>query len=266
LGDIVDVEVPEPDQEETVKTVKKKRKVSIPILYEDDDVIVVDKPRGMVVYPAVGNTTGTLVQELAGYCRLSPLGGDIRPGIVHRIDKDTSGAVILAKSDVAFRHLTETFSEHRLTRKYIAFVWGVPTWTEADIEGNIARNSRNRQKMSMVKIGGRPAKTSVAIVNIWPRVGISEMRCTLFTGRTHQIRVHLSAHGFPVITDPLYGHGKESKIKQSELLSWLRNHDGQCLHAEVLEMDHPVTGERLKVHAPLPDDLAELKILLNEYV
>ena len=119
--------------------------------------------------------------------------------------------------------------------------------------------------MSMVKTGGKQAKTLAEVVNIWPRAGVSEMRCTLFTGRTHQIRVHLSAHGFPVLTDPLYGRGRESKIKQGELLGWLRNHGGQCLHAEVLEIPHPITGKVMKFRAPLPEDLKELKFLLDEY-
>ena len=219
----------------------------------------------MTMYPAVGNKTGTLVQELLGHCSLSTLGGEIRPGVVHRIDKDTSGSVILAKTDAAFRELVKIFSEHKLVRKYIAFVWGIPTWTVADIEGNIARSSRNRQKMSIVKIGGKPAKTSVEVINIWARANISELRCTLFTGRTHQIRVHLSTHGFPVLTDQVYGRGKESKIKPSELLEFLRNHKGQCLHAEVLELAHPITGLHLKIKAPLPIDLQELKKCLEIY-
>jgi 23S rRNA pseudouridine1911/1915/1917 synthase len=237
----------------------------IRVLYEDDDVIAVDKPRGMVMYPAAGNADGTLVQALAEYCPLSALGGGTRPGVVHRIDKDTSGAVILAKSDAAFRALVKTFSEHRLMRKYVAFTWGVPTWTSADIEGNIARSSRNRQKMSMVKTGGKPAKTLAEVMNAWTRAGISEIRCTLLTGRTHQIRVHLSANGFPIVSDPLYGRGGESKIRRGDLLRFLRGHAGQCLHAEVLELAHPVAGVPLKIRAPLPDDLAELKRLLDDY-
>jgi len=235
------------------------------IIYEDDDVIAVDKPRGMVMYPAVGNVEGTLVQYLAAYCPLSALGGDVRPGVVHRIDKDTSGVVILAKSDAAFRALTKVFSDHELIRKYIAFVWGIPPWVDADIEGNISRSSRNRQKMSMVKAGGKEAKTSVHVQEVWPRAGISEFLCTLFTGRTHQIRVHLSAHGFGVLTDPLYGRGKEDKIKPSELLEFLREHQGQCLHAEILELVHPITGEPLKLRAPLPEDLVYLKECLDSY-
>jgi len=239
--------------------------LTVPIIFEDDDIIVADKPRGMVMYPAAGNRDGTLAQMLAGHCRLSPLGGGVRPGVVHRIDKDTSGIVILAKSDAAFRALVKTFAGHNLTRKYLAFAWNIPTWTEADIEGNIARSSRNRQKMSMVKTGGRAAKTEAAVINVWPRADICEMRCTLLTGRTHQIRVHLSAHGFPVVSDPLYGRGKEAKIKSGALLSYLRGQAGQRLHAEVLELPHPITGEPLKFRSPLPEDLKELKRLLDEY-
>ncbi|MDR1826617.1 MAG: RluA family pseudouridine synthase [Rickettsiales bacterium] len=263
-GDVVEVMIPE--QESPVATVvRKKRKINIPIIYEDDDIIVVNKPRGMVMYPAAGNASGTLVQELSQWCNLSPLGGSVRPGVVHRIDKDTSGVVILAKTDKAFAQLVKVFSAHKLIRKYIAFVHGVPTWTSADIEGNISRNTRNRQKMSMVKVGGRAAKTSADVINAWTRANVSELRCTLWTGRTHQIRVHLSAHGFGVLTDPLYGKGKEGKIKPGPLLDFLRSHVGQCLHAESLELDHPVTGVPMKFRAPLPDDLCELVEILNSY-
>ena len=263
-GDIVEVVIPE-QESPVVSVVRRKRKINIPIIYEDDDIIVANKPRGMVMYPAAGNSSGTLVQELSQWCRLSPLGGAIRPGVVHRIDKDTSGVVILAKTDKAFAQLVKVFSAHKLVRKYIAFVRGVPTWVSADIEGNIARNSRNRQKMSMVKVGGRAAKTSVDVINAWTRANVSELRCTLWTGRTHQIRVHLSAHGFGVLTDPLYGKGNESGIRAGALSDFLKNHVGQCLHAEVLELDHPVTGAPMKFRAPLPDDLCELAEMLNNY-
>ena len=238
-------------------------KFPVPVLYEDPDIIVVDKPRGMVMYPAVGNRAGTLVQSIGR--PLSALGGGTRPGVVHRIDKDTSGVVILAKSDAAFRELVKVFSEHKLARKYLAFVWGVPTWTEADITGNIARSSRNRQKMSMVKIGGKPAETIANVIDVWTRAGVSEMRCELKTGRTHQIRVHLSSHGFPVLTDPLYGRGKETKLARGPLLSFLRAHNGQFLHAEVLELSHPITGEPMRFKAPPPEDFSELKLLLDDY-
>lgn len=235
------------------------------ILYEDDDIIVINKPRGVVMYPSAGNKTGTLVQNLLSYTNLSALGGETRPGVVHRLDKDTSGVMVFAKSDVAYRGLVKMFSVHDLTRKYIAFVWGVPTWSGADITGNIARSSRNRQKMSMVKTGGKPAHTIVNVSDVWTRSGVSMFRCTLLTGRTHQIRVHLSSHGFPVLCDTLYGNEKNrlGSVKDPDLLDFLRTHHGQMLHAEVLEFNHPVTGEKMHFKTRLPDDMLELKAILD---
>lgn len=235
------------------------------ILYEDDDIIVINKPRGVVMYPSAGNKTGTLVQNLLAYTHLSALGGATRPGVVHRLDKDTSGVMVFAKSDAAYRGLVKIFSAHDLTRKYIAFVWGVPTWGGADITGNIARSSRNRQKMSMVKTGGKPAHTVVNVSDVWTRSGISMFRCTLLTGRTHQIRVHLSSHGFPVLCDPLYGREKNriGGVKDQDLLDFLKTHNGQMLHAEVLEFTHPVTGEKMHFKTRLPDDMLELKEILD---
>ena len=233
-------------------------------MFEDDDVIVVNKPRGVAMYPGAGREADTLVHSVLAHTKLSILGGELRPGVVHRLDKDTSGVVILAKSDTAFRALVKVFAEHDLTRKYIAFVWGVPNWTEADIEGNIGRSTRNRQKMSMLNRGGKEAKTLAEVLNVWTDAGISKMRCTLFTGRTHQIRVHLSAHGFPVVCDPLYGRGNArlGSVKNPELLEFLKTHQGQMLHAEVLEFVHPTTGEQMKFKAKLPEDMKELQSLL----
>ena len=235
------------------------------ILYEDDDIIVIDKPRGVVMYPSAGNKTGTLVQNLLAYTKLSTLGGQTRPGVVHRLDKDTSGVMVFAKSDAAYRGLVKIFSAHDLTRKYVAFVWGIPTWGGADITGNIARSTRNRQKMSMVKSGGKPAHTVVNVADVWTKSGISMFRCTLMTGRTHQIRVHLSAHGFPVVCDPLYGREKSrlGSVKNLELLDFLKTHDGQMLHAEILEFIHPITGEKMHFKSHLPDDMLELKEILD---
>ena len=236
------------------------------ILYEDDDIIVINKPRGVVMYPSAGNKTGTLVQNILGHTHLSALGGDVRPGVVHRLDKDTSGAMVFAKSDAAFRGLVKIFSAHDLTRKYIAFVWGVPNWDGADITGNIARSSRNRQKMTMVKTGGKPAHTIVNVADAWTRAGVSMFRCTLMTGRTHQIRVHLSAHGFPVLCDPIYGRGtaRLGSVKNPELLDFIKTHDGQMLHAEILDFVHPVSGEKMHFRAPMPDDMLELRAILDE--
>ena len=236
------------------------------ILYQDDDIIVINKPRGVVMYPSAGNKTGTLVQNLLCYTELSSLGGEIRPGVVHRLDKDTSGVMVFAKSDAAYRALVKIFSTHDLTRKYDAFVWGVPNWEGATITGNIARSSRNRQKMTMVKSGGKPAETQVSVVDVWPRVGVSHFKCNLMTGRTHQIRVHLSAHGFPVLCDPIYGRGtaRLGSVKNPELLEFLKTHNGQMLHASYLSFRHPITGETMVFKAPLPDDMTELNEILSD--
>jgi len=244
--------------------IPKRRDCALDILFEDDDIIVLNKPRGVAMYPGAGIDTGTLVQSVLAHTDLSALGGAMRPGVVHRLDKDTSGVVIFAKSDAAMRALTRTFAAHDLVRKYIAFVWGVPNWTTADITGNIGRGKRNRQKMTMLTIGGKSAKTTAEVIHAWPRENISEMRCTLYTGRTHQIRVHLSAHGFPVLCDPLYGrgNGRLGSIKNPELLEFVRTHHGQMLHAEILELNHPITSAPLKFRAKWPDDMRELKEIL----
>lgn len=263
MGDIFSVEIPAPKTD--VATDNVSTDFDLDILFEDDDIIVINKPRGVVMYPSAGNKTGTLVQNILAHTKLSALGGATRPGVVHRLDKDTSGVMVFAKSDAAFRELVKIFSEHNLTRKYIAFVWGVPNWESADITGNIARSSRNRQKMTMVKTGGKPSHTEVAVINAWSRAKISEMRCTLFTGRTHQIRLHLSAHGFPVLCDPVYGRGatRLGSVRDADLLEFLRTHDGQMLHAEVLEFTHPTTGVPMRFKTRLPDDMMELKYILE---
>ena len=262
-GDVFLIQIPH--QETTVATDNISSDFDLDILYEDDDIIVINKPRGVVMYPSAGNKTGTLVQNILSHTHLSALGGETRPGVVHRLDKDTSGVMVFAKSDTAFRNLVQIFSNHDLTRKYVAFVWGIPNWEEAEITGNIARSSRNRQKMSMVKTGGKPSHTDVAVINAWPREKISQMRCTLYTGRTHQIRLHLSAHGFPVLCDPLYGRGttRLGSVRNEELLDFLRTHDGQMLHAELLEFCHPTTGETMRFKSRLPDDMLELKEILE---
>ena len=263
-GDKIIVEIPDAPKT-TIAAENISSDFDLDILYEDDDIIVINKPRGVVMYPSAGNKTGTLVQNILAHTPLAPAGGATRPGVVHRLDKDTSGVMVFAKSDAAYHGLVKTFMAHDLTRKYVAFVWGVPNWETATITGNIARSSRNRQKMSMVKSGGKPATTLVAVMDTWARVGVSAFRCTLLTGRTHQIRVHLSAHGFPVLCDTVYGRSSArlGSVKNADLLDFLKNHNGQMLHAEVLEFVHPITGEKMHFRAPLPDDMAELKYLLE---
>ena len=239
---------------------------NLDILFEDEHIIAINKPRGIAMYPGAGRETGTLVQNVLAHTGLSEIGAEgLRPGVVHRLDKDTSGIVVFAKTDAAHRALVKSFSEHDPVRKYTAFVWGVPNWLAADISGNIGRSTRNRQKMTMLQRGGKPAKTHAEVLNVWPRSNISEVRCTLETGRTHQIRVHLSSHGFPVLCDPLYGRGaaRLGSVKNPELLEFLRACPGQMLHAGVLEFAHPVTGEELRLKAKLPGDMEELKEILN---
>ena len=255
-----------PDAPTDVATDNISDDIDLDILYEDDDIIVVNKPRGVVMYPSAGNKTGTFVQNILSHTHLSALGGETRPGVVHRLDKDTSGVMVFAKSDAAYRELVKVFSTHNLTRKYVAFVWGVPNWTGADITGNIARSSRNRQKMTMVKTGGKPAHTIVDVLDVWTRTGVSEFRCTLMTGRTHQIRVHLSAHGFPVLCDPIYGRAatRLGSVRNPDLLDFLKEHTGQMLHAQILEFAHPITGKMMKFKTDLPDDMLELRAILDE--
>ena len=263
VGDCFVVEIPESQTDIATENISSD--FDLDILFEDDDIIVINKPRGVVMYPSAGNKTGTLVQNILAHTHLSALGGDTRPGVVHRLDKDTSGVMVFAKSDAAFRGLVKIFSEHDLTRKYVAFTWNIPNWEVADITGNIARSSRNRQKMTMVKSGGKPSHTEVAVINAWPRANVSQIRCSLFTGRTHQIRVHLSAHGFPVLCDPIYGRGSArlGSVRDTDLLEFLREHNGQMLHAEVLEFVHPVTGAHMRFKSRLPEDMSELKYILE---
>ena len=264
VGDVFCVTVPALQTENATDNISSD--FDLDILFEVDDIIVINKPRGVVMYPSAGNKTGTLVQNILAHTHLSALGGDTRPGVVHRLDKDTSGVMVFAKSDAAYRAVGKMFSQHDLTRKYVCFAWGVPNWEDATITGNIARSSRNRQKMTMVKSGGKPAHTDVAVINAFPRAGVTQFRCTLMTGRTHQIRVHLSAHGFPVLCDPIYGRGTSrlGSVRDADLLDFLRNHDGQMLHAELLEFTHPVTGAQMRFKTRLPDDMEELRYLLSE--
>ena len=265
IGDEYIVEIPTPDAR-YLRPTACNGKIPPDVLYEDIDIIVVNKPRGISMYLGAGHHDCTLVQTVLGHTTLSNLGDAVRPGVVHRLDKDTSGAVVFAKTDAAYRALVKTFAAHDIVRKYTAFVWGVPTWESADITGNIGRSPRRRQKMTILKIGGKEAQTGVDIVRAWPRVGVSEFRCTLLTGRTHQIRVHLSGHGFPVLCDPLYGRGNSrlGSVRDPRLLAFLTDHHGQMLHAAILEFAHPITGNPMKFKAPLPEDMISLREILDD--
>jgi len=241
--------------------------IPLTVLYEDADLIVVDKPPGMAVHPAPGSETGTLVNALLHHCgdSLSGIGGVARPGIVHRIDKDTSGVMVAAKSDAAHQGLSALFAAHDIERVYIALTRGAPWPLRGSIEGAIARSASDRKKMAIVKAGGRHAITHYAVERAFgpgDKPLAARVACRLETGRTHQIRVHLASKGTPCLGDPVYGSGSPAiPVRTAIAEAGLAR---QALHAAVLGFRHPVTGETLRFESPLPSDMARLQDLLAE--
>jgi len=248
--------------------------IDLSIAYEDDDLIVVDKPAGLVVHPAPGNPDRTLVNALLAHCgeSLSGIGGVKRPGIVHRIDKDTSGLLVVAKNDIAHRGLAEQFEAHSLIRAYTAVVWGSPTPAVGTITGNIGRSPANRIKMAVVPRGGKEATTHYRILQ---RIGkpdakqqspFSLVECRLETGRTHQIRVHMAHSGHPLLGDPLYGTGRQpAKDLPAEAVQAIHGFSRQALHARLIGFIHPISGKALKFHSETPNDISELIEALEKY-
>ncbi|WP_448190499.1 RluA family pseudouridine synthase [Azospirillum sp. sgz301742] len=247
----------------------KAQDIPLQVVYEDDDVLVLDKPAGLVVHPAAGNPDNTLVNALLAHCgdSLSGIGGVKRPGIVHRLDKDTSGLMVVAKNDRAHHALTEQFSGRSLSRTYQALVWGVPTPKQGRIEGNIGRCPTDRKKMAVVT-GGKPAATRYTVLRSFHGAA-ALVECTLETGRTHQIRVHMTHIGHPLVGDQLYGRSRSTRargskggVKATPLPEPLRGavvgFPRQALHAVGLSFVHPRTGERLRFSVDLPDDLRAL--------
>jgi 23S rRNA pseudouridine1911/1915/1917 synthase len=231
------------------------------ILYEDDDLIVLDKPAGLVVHPAPGNPDGTLVNALLAHCGpgFQGIGAERRPGIVHRLDKDTSGVMVVAKTQLANDKLTAAFANRDLDRAYLALCWGRPSPSDADIEGAIGRDKRDRKRMAVVSHGGKPARTHYHVMQSWSD-SLALLSCRLATGRTHQIRVHLSSKGHPIVGDPLYLRRVPAAAKafQAPLKDHLLDFPRQALHAARLGFQHPRTGATLCFETPLPLDMAEL--------
>jgi 23S rRNA pseudouridine1911/1915/1917 synthase len=240
-GDSVLLTLPAP-----VSSAVMPESIPLDILYEDDQLAVINKQRGMVVHPAAGNLQGTLVNALLAHCRdLSGINGVIRPGIVHRLDKDTSGVMLVAKTDRSHVSLAEQIRNHTAGRTYLAVVHGDFAVEEGRIEGSIGRNPKDRKKMSVVRQGGKMAVTHFKVLE---RLGkYCLVSCRLETGRTHQIRVHMASIGRPVAGDPKYGPPAPGlPIK------------GQALHSSQIQFVHPLTGETMNFQAPLPDDMLQL--------
>lgn len=226
----------------------KAQDIPIEIIYEDNDIIVVNKPKGLVVHPANGNPDGTLVNAIMAICKdsLSGIGGEIRPGIVHRLDKDTSGILIIAKNDKAHINLSEQIKNHKVKKTYIAIVRGIVKENEATINMPIGRSTKDRKKMAVVK-NGKEAITHFRVLKRNEKENISVLEVNIETGRTHQIRVHLTEIGYPIIGDTTYSSGKNKwGIK------------GQCLHSKSIEFKHPVTGKIMLLEAPIPEYMKEL--------
>ena len=241
--------------------------IPLSILYEDEHLIVVDKPAGMAVHPAPGSETGTLVNALLHHCgaSLSGIGGVARPGIVHRLDKETSGVMVAAKSDAAHQGLSKLFSTHDIDRVYVALVRGAPNPERGTIETRLGRSPHDRKKMAVLKSGGREAITHYRTEAVYGGDGrkplAARIACTLETGRTHQIRVHMASKGAPCLGDPVYGSGPPAaSVREAIADAGLKR---QALHAAVLGFVHPVTGEALRFESPLPADMAQLQANLT---
>lgn len=240
LNDKIEIEIEKPKEIEL-----KAQDIPIEIIYEDKDIIVVNKPKGLVVHPANGNPDGTLVNAIMAICKdsLSGIGGEIRPGIVHRLDKDTSGLLIVAKNDMAHIKMSEQIKNREVKKTYIALVRGTVPENEATIKMPIGRSTKDRKKMAVTK-NGKEAITHFKVLERYTTKNASYtlLEIKIDTGRTHQIRVHMAEIGYPIIGDSVYSNGKnEFKV------------EGQCLHAQKLEFKHPITEKEMKLEAPLPE-------------
>jgi len=255
-GQRVEIEIPPPAPSGVAS-----QDLPLTILFEDDDLVIIDKPAGVVVHPAAGHSDRTLVNALLFHVRnLSGIGGEVRPGIVHRLDKDTSGVMVIAKNDAAHRKLAAEWGTDRVRKEYLAIVYGTPKQQRATIEAPIGRDPRNRKRMSVMP-GGRSAVTEYAIEQ--PLRHASLLRLRLRSGRTHQIRVHLKRLGHPIIGDPLYSGPQWRGIPDKRIQKAIAAFPRQALHAARLTIPHPRTGEQMTFESPLPGDMRELVAALR---
>ncbi len=264
-GDIIEVRVPP-----AAPSNPQPENISLDILYEDNDIIVINKPAGLVVHPGAGNSQGTLVNALLYHCAdsLSGIGGVMRPGIVHRLDKETSGVMLAAKNDKAHQGLAAQLEDRSLSRLYKALVLGVPVPRAGFIDQPLGRDHRNRLKMAVNARNGKAAKTHYTVTQTYHDV-LSLLECRLESGRTHQIRVHMSFLGYPLVGDPLYGPqptALRAALKRGgysvEIIEEITGFSRQALHAAVIRFIHPVSGQAMEFEAPLPEDFDKLLKLL----
>ena len=259
-GDAVEIDVPEPRRVEV-----EAQDIPLAVLYEDEHLLAINKPPGLVVHPSPGHDAGTLVNALLHHVRdLKGVGGELRPGIVHRLDRDTSGVLLVAKSDLAHASLSRQMKKRSMRKEYLALAAGIPKVRKGEVVFAIGRDPRDRKKMKAfrrtdeIPEGTREARTLYEIEKEWPSLGISLLRCRLVTGRTHQIRVHLAAAGLPVVGDPVYGRPRYDRIKDAALRNALQDFPRQALHAERIAFRHPATNDPIEIAAPLPGDLRRL--------
>ncbi|WP_412103593.1 RluA family pseudouridine synthase [Stappia stellulata] len=269
-GDELSLDLPEPEPAEP-----EAQDIPLVVAYEDEHLIVIDKPAGLVVHPGAGHATGTLVNALLHHCgdSLSGIGGVKRPGIVHRLDKDTSGLLVVAKTDAAHQGLSAQFADHGRTgpleREYSALVWGAPSHLKGTVDANLGRSTHNRQKIAVFRSGGRNAITHWRVRERFLEPGpqpkgapaiAALLTCRLETGRTHQIRVHMAHIGHPLVGDADYGAGFRTKATRLDepAKSIVQAFPRQALHAGLLAFEHPATGETLRFESPRPDDLEGL--------
>ena len=259
-GEEVSVDVPEPR-----KIAIEPEPIPLAILYEDEHLLAIDKPAGLVVHPSPGHGSGTLVNALLHHVRdFQGIGGELRPGIIHRLDRATSGVLVVAKTDLAHASLSRQMKKRSMKKEYLALVAGIPRVRKGEVSFAIGRDPRDRKKMKAFRSpgelpsGAREARTLYEIEQEFFALGLTLLRCRLITGRTHQIRVHLAASGLPIVGDPVYGRPRLDRVKDAGLKKRLLEFPRQALHAERIAFRHPATNEPLEIVAPVPEDLREL--------